>query len=94
MMQYQVSKEMVLRSIAGECIVIPTGSLALRLNGMIALSSSAQRLMPLLQAGCTEAALVACLLDHFEVEEATASRDVAEFLAQLRSLDLLQEVEV
>jgi hypothetical protein len=81
----------VVRQIAGETIAIPAGPAARQLSGLLALGGSGQFLFDLLQTEQTEDSLVKAMLDTYEVDEATARADVAEFVEILRSSGVLQE---
>lgn len=81
----------VVRQIAGETIAIPAGPAARELSGLLALGGSGQFLFDLLQSEQTEDSLVKAMLDAYEVDEATAQADVAEFVEILRSNGVLQE---
>lgn len=80
---------MVLREIAGEYLLIPTGETALKIHGMVTLSESGLLLWKRLQAECTEEALVEALLAEYEVDRETAQADVQAFLEQLDKAGLL-----
>lgn len=81
----------VVRQIAGETIAIPAGPAARELSGLLALGGSGQFLFDLLQTEQTEDSLVKAMLDSYEVDEATARADVAEFVEVLRSSGVLVE---
>lgn len=81
----------VVRQIAGETIAIPAGPAARELSGLLALNGSGKFLFDLLQTEQTEDALVAALLDTYEIDSPTAQTDVAEFLAILRENGVLVE---
>lgn len=83
--------EFVVRSIMDEYVVIPQGEGALQFSGMITTNEVGACLWEGLSADTREEQLVAELLERFDVEEACARADVAEFLAQLRRLNLLEE---
>lgn len=82
----------VVRQIAGETIAIPAGPAARQLSGLLALNGSGKLLFDLLQSEQTEQSLVQALLDHYEIDAATAQADVTEFLQTLRSNGVLQEL--
>ena len=81
----------VVRQIAGETIAIPAGPAARELSGLLAMNPSGQEMFDLLQTDRTEAELVQFLLDTYEIDEATAKADVAEFVEILRSNGVLIE---
>jgi hypothetical protein len=81
----------VVREIAGETIAIPAGAAARELSGLLALNGSGQFLFELLQTEQTEDSLVKAMLETYEIDEATARADIAEFLEILRSNGVLVE---
>ena len=72
----------ILRQIAGETMVIPSGD-ELNLNMMITLNDTGRFLWERLQEGTTEDTLVDALLDEYDVDEATARMQVAKFVEKL-----------
>ncbi len=87
----KVRDQFVLRIIAGEPLLIPVGEAAISTKGLIALSESGALLYEKLKAGCTQEALVERLLEEYDVSRQDASRDVEDFLNQMRSLNMLIE---
>ena len=81
----------VVREIAGETIAIPAGAAARELSGLLALNGSGQFLFELLQTEQTEDSLVNAMLETYEIDEATASADVVEFVEILRNSGVLAE---
>lgn len=81
----------ILREIAGEHLLIPTGQAALRIHGMVNLSESGLVLWNKLQSDCTEQVLVDALLAEYEVERETAAADVRDFVAQMVDVGLLED---
>lgn len=79
----------ILREVAGQTVVLPTGG-DLDLNMMITLNGTAKFLWEKLNEETTEAELVAALLAAYEVDEATATTCVANFVAELKKHDFLQ----
>lgn len=72
----------ILRRVAGEYVAIPSGD-ELDLNAMITLNDTARFLWERLETGAEETALVAALLDKYEVDEKTAAAHVAAFVEKL-----------
>ena len=85
----KVKKEYILRSIAGEHIVVPVGKEAVTFNGIMTLNRSGKLLFEALQNDIEESDLVNVLLEEYEVTEAVAKQDVQAFLAKLKDKDLL-----
>jgi len=85
----KASKDIILREIAGECILIPVGKAALKIHGMINLSESGILLWKRLQTECTEADLVDTILSEYDVDRETAIADVKAFVAQMDKVGIL-----
>lgn len=83
-------KDIVMREVAGETVLIPVERAALRLHGMISMSESGTMLWKLLEEHRTREELIQAILAEYEVEEATASADVDAFIAQMDALGLLE----
>lgn len=73
----------ILRSVAGESVVVPTGD-DLDLNMMITLNDTGAFLWRRLETGAEEDELVAALLKEYDVEEQTARTHVAMFIRKLK----------
>lgn len=80
-MKLKRNEELVMRDIAGECVLIPTGEFAAKFNGMITLNSTAKFIWAHMEEAKSREELTAMLLDAFEVDEETAARDVEGFIA-------------
>ena len=87
----KVSDEFILRNVAGDNLLIPTGSSALDVKGLILLSESGVLLYNKLKNGCTKEELVAALTAEYAVSEDEAARDTEAFLDQMRRLKMLVE---
>lgn len=87
----KIRHEYVMRQIAGETILVPVGKTPPEQNGLLALNESGAFLWDRLEQVNSERELVDALLDHYEVLPETAETDVAEFLSQLRKLNILDD---
>ncbi len=85
----KIRKQLVKRTIAGDVILVPVGDASLELKGLLTLNETGERMWDLLPQCETEEALVRQMLEEYEVDEATLRADVAEFLDQLRQLEIL-----
>lgn len=85
----KLKKGFVLREVAGETLVVPAGA-ELNFHGMITLNETAKILWQALAVETTEEALVTTVLGEFDIDEATAARDVALFIEKLKGLDFLE----
>ena len=85
----KIEKEFVLREIAGEYILVPVGSTALELNGLITVNEVGVFIWKLLQNDVTLDEIVQAVLDEYDVEESVARKDAADFLAVLQENNIL-----
>ena len=86
----QVSKDLILREVAGEYILIPVGKAALKIHGMINLTESAVFLWKKLQEDCTEEDLVQALLKEYDIDRETAAADVRELIEQMQKIGVME----
>ncbi|MFW5838883.1 MAG: PqqD family protein [Bacillota bacterium] len=81
----KIKSAYVLRSIADEHIVVPTGQEGVNFNGVLTLNNSGKLLFETLQKGANTNTLVDVLMDHYDVDEKTALHDVQQFIKKLDS---------
>ncbi len=79
----------ILREVAGNNVVVAVGRAALDFNRLITLNSTGVFLWKMLAEGTVEEALLAAVLDEYEIDEATAKTDIPEFIDKLKGADLL-----
>lgn len=87
----KIDKQFILRKIAGDYVIIPTGRTTLDFNGLITVNEQGAFLWERLRQDVTEGELVDAILAEYEVDEATAAADVEEFLTILRQCGMLSE---
>ena len=87
----KISNLFVLRSVAGEHLLIPTGAAASKVQGLISLNETGALLYSKLTAGSCKDELVSALTAEYDVSAEEAAGDVAEFLAQMAELGILTE---
>ncbi len=80
----------VLHSVGGEHVVVAVEERTAEFCGMLRLNGTGALLWRLLEAGETEAAMVAALRAEYEIDEALAKEAVASFAAQLRRAAVLE----
>lgn len=85
----EIKKEVVMRRVAGEAMLIPVGGAVEEYNGIFSLSESAMFLFEGIKKGLSEDELVASLLEEYDTDEATARADCAEFLDSLREYGII-----
>lgn len=79
----KVEKEFVLREIAGDYIIIPTGKTVLDFNGLVTVNEVGVSLWKMLQEEVTFDELVAGILAEYDVDETVAREDIREFLDKM-----------
>ena len=87
----KIKENVIHRSIAGEHILIPTGETAIKYNGIFAMTEIGAEIWERLAQGMEEDAIVAEILEEYDVEEPTLRQDYAEFVAKLTELGLVEE---
>ena len=85
----KIEKNVILREIAGEYILIPTGSMALKFQGVFAVSELGVAIWNFLQQDKEENEIIELLLQEYEVDKDTLTSDIKEFLQSLRDKELL-----
>ena len=75
--------DFMLRDIAGEVILVPTGAATQQFNGMITLNEVAAFIWKNLDESESREILVDKIMDEFEVDRETATRDVIGFVSDL-----------
>lgn len=81
----------MLRSVAGQNVVVPVGKAALDFNGMINLNESGAFLWKTMSEDTTEPLLVDALLKEYDVDEERAKADVEAFVKKMRKANLIDE---
>lgn len=89
----RVEKEFVLREIAGDYIIIPTGKTVLEFNGLVTVNEVGVSLWKMLQQEVTFEELVAGILEEYDVEENVAREDIREFLDKIIESGILTKDE-
>ena len=82
----------MLREIAGETVLVPTGSASQKLNGMIRLTESAAYIWKQVDTAADLEEIVARVQDEYEVDEDTARRDIYGFLRELYVRGIVQDI--
>ena len=79
----KIVKEFILREIAGECVLVPTGKTSQEFNGMITLSETARLIWENLEKVDSLDEMIDIILEAYEVDEKTARADAVRFIGQL-----------
>lgn len=84
-----IKKELIKREIAGDTILVPVGQTVLDSNGLFVLNELGAFIWELLPEAKDESDICEAILREYEVTPEEASRDVAEFLENLKKLEIL-----
>ena len=86
----KVNSDFVMRNIAGENILVPTGEAAEKFNGMITMNEVAAFMWQNIDEVESKEDLVKMVLNEFEVDEETDTRDVENFINELSSINMIE----
>lgn len=87
----KISKEFILREIAGEYILVPVGKTALTFNGLVTVNEVGALIWGMLEKGSDVSTIVNGILDEYDVDEQTATADVLEFISYLKSNNIIED---
>ena len=85
----RVSKDFIMREIAGEFILVPTGAAAAKFNGLITMNEVGKFIFQTLAEEHTAQEVAARITEEYSVDAGTALTDLEEFLQQLRQIGAL-----
>lgn len=83
--------EFAFSNIFDERMAVPVGKGSEQCHAVLNLNETGQRILELLQTDTTEDAVVAAMMEEYEVEEPLLRSEVQKIIAQLREADLLQD---
>ena len=81
----------VVREIAGQSIVVALGAASKKFNGMIKLNDTGRVIWDMLAEGKGEDDIVERFVSEYDVDAASAKRDVSAFIEVLRGADILEQ---
>lgn len=81
----------VLRKVADTYVVVAVGAEAKKHNVMITLNETGSLLWEKLTEGTDEEGLVNAILDEYDIDKETASKDVSAFLAKITNEGLIED---
>ena len=65
----KIAKEFILRDIAGECVLVPTGATTHEFNGLITLSDTARFIWENLEKVDSFEELITAVLNEYEIDK-------------------------
>ena len=87
----KLDKYFVLRRVVDNAVLVPFGQKMIDFNGMISLNKVGAFFFFFLQEETTLDALVAAVVEKYDVDAETATADVSRFLDELRANKALSE---
>lgn len=86
----KTNTDFILRDIVGEKVLVPTGIATQHFNGLITLNDVAAFIWEHIEEAAEKENLVKMIVEEYEINEATALRDVDGFLAVLQERDMVK----
>lgn len=86
----KIKNGFVVRQIAGESVVIALGEASKSFNGIIKLNVTGRFLWDKLAVGCDEQELLCAVLDEYDIDEATAKKDIDKFIDTLKGAGAIE----
>ena len=88
----KISKEFILREIAGEYILVPVGKTALTFNGLVTVNEVGALIWGMLEKGSDVSTIVNGILDEYDVDEHFI-QELEDHTYLMKGLTELSEVE-
>ena len=85
----EIKKQVILRSVAGEHMLIPVGETVFEYNGIFMLTESGKFLWENIANGAEETDLINLLMQEYGIDSDTATADVKEFIEMLRTFGIV-----
>ena len=87
----RASTGFILRNLAGEYVVIPSGDNIGAFGGAILMNELSAFVWEQLKVSVSRDELLARILDRYEVEEKTAAADLDALLAEMKRMGIIEE---
>lgn len=85
----EIKKQLIKREIAGDVILVPVGKSVLENNGLYALNELAGFIWDLLPIVSTKEEIVSRILEEYEIDKETATKDCEQFLNELKEMEII-----
>ena len=85
------NKNFILRKIAGESIIVPTGETTKKFNGLFSLNRTATFVWEHIEEVADTEEMIRLVLEHFDVDEETARTDVEGLIKELKLVGFVEE---
>lgn len=86
----RIVKEFIMRTVAGETILVPTGATAEEFNGMLTLTETAKVIWENLEKVDSLDEMVHVLTEQYEVDEETAKQDTVALVSELLRIGFIE----
>lgn len=86
----KIVKEFILRTIAGETVLIPTGETTQEFNGLITVSDTAKFIWENMEKVNSFKELVKLMLEEYDIDEETAKADAHQFIRELLQIGFVE----
>ena len=87
----KINKDFIIRDIAGETVIVPTGKVSYNFNGMITVNEVASFILQNIEQCNNEDELIEKVFNEFEIDKNTIINDIRDFLQQLLSIGIIVE---
>lgn len=91
--RYKVNDNFLMRKVAGEYLLIPTGSAASSINGMISINESFHYIWKQFEEPHTIYEVITKARDEFEDETGKMEKDIYRFVIESVRLNFMKEVQ-
>lgn len=85
----KINPNFIIRDIAGELVIVPTGTAAQHFNGMITVNSVAGFMWEHMAECSGPDEMIDLVTSEFEVDQEIAKKDVTEFLTSLKKIGMI-----
>ena len=85
----EFKKSLIKRNVAGDNILVPVGKTILNTTGLFVLNEVGAFIWDLIPTVETEAQILDAVLQEFDVTPQEAEKDIADFLAELKQMEIL-----
>lgn len=86
----KIKKDFLLKTVAGQKVVVPTGDNVVNFNAAITLNETAAFLWEQLQNECSKEKLLTRMTETYDVSQETAEKDIDVFLNVLKEQNILE----
>ena len=85
------NKDFILRKIAGESIIVPTGEATKKFNGLFSPNQTATFVWEHIEEVADTEEMIQLVLEHFDVNEETARTDIEGLIGELKLMGFVKE---